>query len=199
LTRQVTQISVEGNTTSTTIKANLVPVNFQIVFTENIRLLLDGDFNEIVLLQAFRYYLQWEDPRIFDHPCFGALTDQLSVSRTEAASDNARSQKAAATRAFWLPSLELPGKAAGTDTWDEYVDYQLAFSMPWRGNVGPNWENRPFATAGTEASGYVNTSRTENGTATQICSSCVLRQADKEVRVHSQSGQTRILLTRRPA
>jgi hypothetical protein len=178
------------------VTASLVPVNFQIELTETLRLLLDGEFNEVVLLQAFRYYLQWEDERIFNHPCYGALQQTLSISRAAAESETARYDKYTRASQFWIPSLELPGKAAGTSTWDELANVELNASMPWRGNIGPSWAQRPFAPATststvvsqrwTTATGTVLTDNQQGAiSTTQMCTWCVQRTAEKEVKVRT--------------
>jgi len=184
-----TQQTQNGNVTTSPnyVTAALVPVNFQIDLTEKLRLLLDGEFNEIVLLQAFKYYLQWEDERIFGHPCFGALQQDLSIPRAAAESETARHQKWTQASRFWMPSLELPGKAAGTSTWDDVADVQLLQSHPWRGNIGPNWASRPVNPVSMQgpvnASGIVYPSTSSAGNSTQMCTSCIMREAEKEVKV----------------
>jgi hypothetical protein len=146
-----------------------------------------------VLLQAFKYYLQWEDERIFGHPCFGALQQDLSIPRAAAESETARHQKWTQASRFWMPSLELPGKAAGTSTWDDVADVQLLQSHPWRGNIGPNWASRPVNPVSTQgpvnASGIVYPSTSSAGNSTQMCTSCIMREAEKEVKVRATTAQ----------
>ena len=50
----------------------LVPVNMQLEL-KPLRLVIQESFSEMSVNIEMNYLLQWEDERLFQHPCFGAL------------------------------------------------------------------------------------------------------------------------------
>ena len=111
------------------------------------------------------YTLQWEDKRLFTHPCYGALPSMMSMDHEAAKSDNARYDKSKIVNQFWNIKLDADGLSPGFDVFDEAATIQLDASTNWTMGIGP------FA-------GHPNASTT--------CDNCVTRKAAVEVQV-SQS------------
>lgn len=73
-------------------RPRLVPVGLQLEF-QPMKLLIHPDFQEMSTLFELTYTLQWEDARLFQHPCFGALEQMLSMDVEAGRSDNGRFAK----------------------------------------------------------------------------------------------------------
>merc|ERR1719424_314977 len=126
------------------------------------RLLIHSDFNEMLVMLDIEYTLQWEDERLFTHPCYGALPSMMSMDKDAAKSDNARYEKSKIVNQFWNVKLDADGLAPGFDVFDEVATIQLDSSTNWTVGIGP------FA-------GHPNASTT--------CNHCVTRKAAAEVQV----------------
>ena len=135
----------------------LVPVSLQIDFNP-IRLFIHDTYKEMNAFLELSYTLQWEDERLFRHPCYGALENMLSMSSDVGRSDNARSQKQEVIDQYWVRKLDAENLAPGFDVLDEESDLRLSRSREWQYGVTP----------GSDAS-------------STTCEFCVTRSAEVEV------------------
>ena len=65
--------------------------------------------------RQLEYTLQWEDARLWNHPCRGALQNILSLTREEARSDTQRSVKARIADQFFSVHLDADDLRPGFD------------------------------------------------------------------------------------
>ena len=119
------------------LRAELIQVNFMIE-AEPANLVLLDDFNKMILWQEFTYTLQWSDPRLFAHPCYGGLQTVLSMSREDANSDIGRASKGQSRTKFWIPHLTVEPLTPGFDPWDEEVEVVLEADGEWNGGISPS-------------------------------------------------------------
>ena len=111
-------------------------------------------------LVEISYTLQWEDDRLFQHPCYGALENMLSMGLEMGQSDNARSAKQQVLDQFWTSKLSAHNLVPQFAIFDEFSTYDISRVAPWSAGIGP-WH------------GHAN--------APQNCTNCVTREAAVEL------------------
>ena len=121
----------------------LVPVAMQMSL-ENSRLLIHDTFKEMFVLLELEYTLQWQDDRLFRHPCYGALEHMISFGRDVGRSDNARSRKQETIDRFWMKKLQADSLVPGYDVLDEFAKIKIEREREWLNGVGP-FRSRPNA------------------------------------------------------
>ena len=158
-----TVVETNGTTMNACSPAELglVPVNLQLNMEPG-RLLIHDTFKEMMVLLEIEYDLQWEDARLFTHPCFGALDEMLSVSRDVGRSDNARSRKQEVIDDYWMVRLGAENYVPGFEALDELAEVSIQPSVPWINDAAP-YEGQPNAPS--------------------TCENCVTRHAEVELEV----------------
>jgi hypothetical protein len=116
-----------NDTSDASVVAELHRVPVKVTLRLNpARLQLHPDFDEIYVFQSFQYSLEWRDHRLATNPCAGALGPMLSLSREEADSDNARTDKKKDSNRFWQPNFSVLRLLPGFTAWDELATFSMA-------------------------------------------------------------------------
>ena len=108
----------------------LVPVAL-LLQPEPVRLTINEDYGEMMMFMALEYTIQWQDARLFNHPCYGALNGMLSLPLEAGRSDNARFAKQQVLDGFWVRKLSANELAPAFDVIDESTNVTLSPSTAW--------------------------------------------------------------------
>jgi len=165
----------------------LTPVSLQMNIAPP-RVLIHSEFSEMMSMLEMDYTLQWEDQRLFLHPCFGALQSMMSMNQEAAKSDNARYEKSKVVNQFWNVKIDADGLVPGFKTFDELAEIHIDRRANWTAGIEPFYGHPNLAnlTAVTNDPGYT----VPKGKAERFvgsCEFCVTRHAEVELQV-SQSG-----------
>jgi len=130
-----------NDTSDASVVAELHRVPVKVTLRLNpARLQLHPDFDEIYVFQSFQYSLEWRDHRLATNPCAGALGPMLSLSREEADSDNARTDKKKDSNRFWQPKFSVLRLLPGFTAWDELATFSMADTVEYRPIGDPSTE-----------------------------------------------------------
>ena len=137
--------------------ANGVPVAL-LLDIEPMRLIIHDEYDEMFVVAEIFYQLQWQDQRLFTHPCSGALPEMLSFNKEAGRSDNARFAKDQLLQRFWTLRIDGTSLVPGYDVFDESAIVQTDRNTSWVAGFAP-----------------------EGASAT--CEYCVTREAEVELHV----------------
>jgi hypothetical protein len=118
--------------------------------------------NTVVELQ---YTLQWEDARLWRHPCFGALQQMLSLGVEAGRSDNARYAKQRIRDRFFDFRLNAEDVAPGFDLYDQWATFVGSTQTTWMHGYNPIMGS------------------TATNTTSPECTHCITRTAQLELEV----------------
>ena len=139
------------------IGPNGVPVAL-LLDIEPMRLIIHDEYDEMFVVAEIFYQLQWQDQRLFTHPCSGALPEMLSFNKEAGRSDNARFAKDQLLQRFWTLRIDGTSLVPGYDVFDESAIVQTDRNTSWVAGFAP-----------------------EGASAT--CEYCVTREAEVELHV----------------
>ena len=123
--------------------------------------------NTVVELQ---YTLQWQDERLWHHPCFGALQQMLSLGVEAGRSDNARYAKRRVRDRFFDFSLNAEDVTPGFDPYDQWAQLALSHQTAWMYGYSPNFGSTAANTTSPEFR-------------SPECTHCITRTAQLELEV----------------
>jgi hypothetical protein len=89
------------------------------------------------LVVEMQYTLQWQDERLWHHPCFGALQQMLSLGVEAGRSDNARYAKQTVRDRFFDFSLNAEDVTPGFDPYDQWAQIALSPQTAWMYGYSP--------------------------------------------------------------
>jgi len=142
----------------------LVPVLFTIKPTPA-RLVIHPDFSEMNTVVELQYTLQWQDARLWRHPCFGALQQMLSLGVEAGRSDNARYAKQRIRDRFFDFRLNAEDVAPGFDLYDQWATFVGSTQTTWMHGYNPIMGS------------------TATNTTSPECTHCITRTAQLELEV----------------
>ena len=104
---------------------------------EPMRLIIHDEYDEMFVVAEIFYQLQWQDQRLFTHPCSGALPEMLSFNKEAGRSDNARFAKDQLLQRFWTLRIDGTSLVPGYDVFDESAIVQTDRNTSWVAGFAP--------------------------------------------------------------
>lgn len=117
-------------------RRRLVPAALQMEIAP-INLLIHPDYNVMNSHMQLEYTIQWEDDRLWDHPCFGALPSLLSLGAEAGRSDQARYARQQIVDRFFTLKLDAADTTPGFNIFDETAEVAIETSTDWVEGFGP--------------------------------------------------------------